>query len=424
MPEVQKNILDKFEKIDSLLYIRKGDTSLYHTIFSIRTKYCVQFELLKHQKKTGLYLYLKKIITTGILLFTYPFIETKILNQSEVVILEGYARFDNVLSQKLDIPILKTKKSISFIGIQSRLHSLCLALSHLWKILFLKLDIKGIIYCTPDIINFWYYYKTISFTKVRVIIGEDDISPVPYAFLLNAQKNNIIRVKIEYVQIDSIVHNNVFADYYFYPTTYHLKIRKKSDFNSHLKYVEGGYLVPRKVITDLEIKNKKNVITITYFTSHGKVFKNTDDFYINEILSVMPDESILNIKIHPLDKNNYNIFKSDNRVKIFAYEQIENYQLIANSHMCFSIFSMMSFEAKETCEKSFFINYNIEDSTYKDDYDFINNFFDIIIDKKSLCNVFHKNYHPVDITTFKNNVNITGAETFKIFHNFINSLLQ
>lgn len=274
----------------------------------------------------------------------------------------------------------------------------------------------------PGLLEFSKFYNEIDLNNIKTLIFEDDLNAIHVAILLRAKLININRVKIEYFHIDFLQHNNVFGDYYFYPSTLHRKIREKSSYNKKLKYVEGGFL-NTEVLDASDKKDIKRDNIITYFTCHSDLFIYNDLFYINKILEMLPIDSTLNVKVHPNeDYQKYCFLLADDRVKLYKFGMIENKDLIIKSSVCISILSSVSLEAKFICNNSYFINYSFDGSNFAEDYLEIQKYFDIISSDEILSQVLYNKYNAVSLNIFKQNVNMTHPDTLRIFKAFIHTL--
>jgi hypothetical protein len=419
MNTFHSNVKRNFDKIDSILRTLPFESDEYHMLFSIRTYYSFWAERKLFDKKAFRF-YIKSILKWIILLILFPFSYMKFTKKEDKVIL-GNWHFDDYLSGMIDIRLLKYKTLFSLYGFVNRLKIIPKIIVFSFKTLTL-LDKGKAVVSSPQI---FYFYRALlaDVRDIKTIIVENDIYPVNYGILLAAQRNNIVRVKIEYAIIDSVIHQNCFCDYYFYPTIVHRKIRENCPYNSQLKYIEGGYLNKFNIVNSSYEKPENMVIT--YFTEHGDFFEKNDLFYIDDILKVLPVNGIINIKIHPYDKiERYSKYQKNNNIRLYRSTDINNADLISKSSICLSIFSTMSLESKYICNNSYFINYEIGNSPYEYDYSIFNTFFDTINSSKKLYDVLNGKYNPRTIEEFHQNVNITFPNTFEIFKTFINNLKE
>lgn len=428
MKTYKQKVLENFEAIDIILATIPKDSILFHYVFSIRSQYSVYTELtLMHGffTKRAIRKILGWICFGFLSIFVNCFREIVVTDKEDVVLL-GNWRFDISLSKELNIKQLKYKSRFTIqrlFNIKLLLFEFCF----LMKTIFVlrKLKKTNLLFSLYSLFTYSLCFNTIDLSGLKVLVGANDLSSLYYAFWHKAKILGIKRVHIEYVQINSISANNVFADYYYYPSSLHFNIRKKcpQNYNKDLEYIKGGYLN-----TDyLQYAKQRKITTqhpeVTYITSHSYMFVNDDLFYINEILKHLPDDYRLNIKVHPYDNlNRYNHFLSHPKVTIFSFKEITNPALIARSSMLFSICSALSLEAKFLCNKSYYLNYDAYSDVYSDYYDELSPYMDVITTDQQLKNIFKGVYENKSFELFKSNVNMTYPNTFEHFKVFINKL--
>lgn len=415
-------ITRNFERIDHGLGRLPADSLRYKMLFALRTDYAVRDEVARHKGEHTARYKFKALLKFFAWLLLFPWLGIRTECRGKIVIL-GDWRFDDSLSKHLGIPLLRFVRFCRFAR----------PIDFVWgcKALFAWIRLLGIrglsrpklLWCASAAMNFAKYYCAVDLQGVRTIVTENDLTPHYVAILMRAKEQGAKRVKIEYVQIDSLVHNNVFCDYYFYPTTYHRRIREASPWNDKLTYIEGGYL-NTDYLGYTELKHPDPMPGyVTFYTSHSNVFEHDDLFYIGQILAVLPVHLTLCIKVHPYDEQNkYDHLSNHPQVRIIKFGSIDNAALIAQSTFCLSQFSVMSLEAKQNCPNSYFLNYAWRDSQFAVDYTYLNTFFDTIDTPEMLRSVLRGEYSPVRIETFRRNVNMTFPHTFDVFNKFLTDL--
>lgn len=415
MSQYHKKVSENLSQFDDLLSSYPNTSKRFDTLFAVRTEY----SLIAPKYHLGARCLAKRLLRFFYNMFIHIFTRTEFENLERVVIL-GDWHFDEFLSEQTSIAHIKPIIKLSFDKQIFLRITDCFSSFGVGFYMLFYLDFKESIFSLPSILSFYMGRRT-SLGECKVLIVENDILPFPYGILCSAKQNNVIRVKVEYAIIDSVLHQNCFCDYYFYPTQVHKKIRENSPYNKDLIYVSGGYLNKFKA-SNLEYSPAEN-ISVTYFTEHANVMEKNDIYYIDQVLRYLPENGIVNIKVHPYDDiSRYDKYLKHPKVNVLHSQDIDNAILIASSTICMSILSTMSLEAKYICPNSYFINFDIEQSPYSYDYKCFNEFFDTIDSPKMLTQVLRGEYTPIEIETFRKNVNMTYPNTFDVFKKFIKSL--
>ncbi len=424
MTNFSERVKKNFHDIDGFLEKKTTNFNLYWLLFSIRTHYSVIDELNIQKGEVSLSYEFKNLIRIFYLVLIYP-ITTIAIGAKENISILGQWRFDRELSKAVNIPQLELKREWSFLKLNRIKHLFYFIVYFSQFFREKKFDKRKLLRNFCNALYFWKYYNEADLSGIKLIIVEDDLNSVHVAILLRSMQESIIRVKTEYTHIDSLLHNNVFADYYFYPTTYNKIIRDKSNYNENVKYIKGGYLnaaylgYPR----DINKVEKQNIVT--YFTGHSNLFAQDDTFYIAEILTFLPSKFELVIKVHPYDKiEKYEYLKTNPQVRVCHFSDISNLDLILKSKFCISIFSGMSLDAKVLCNNSYFINYTWKDSYFAEDYRSLNLFFDTISSSEMLSDVLSNKFQAKPLDLFNANFNMTYPDTFTVFDTFIKNLIK
>lgn len=417
MSQYHKEVKDNLRLVDELLARNSKNERLYHEIFAIRTIYSVVAQ--KQVEKVHNLCFLKRIMRAFFDFFVHLCTVTDLNINAKCVIL-GEWHFDKSLSDKIQVPLILARKRISIKNLPLKLID-CFSIIKAICYLSGKLELKKWIITLPFLFEYYMGYRAL-LGDARIIITENDIFSFNYGVLRVAQQKGIVRIKIEYAIIDAILHQNCFCDYYFYPTKVHRLIRESCLYNVNLNYIEGGYLNEFKMESVSWMP--PDHLTVTYFTEHGNVFEKNDIYYIDIILSLLPEDGILNVKVHPYDQiSRYDKYKGNGQVKIIAANQMDNAFLISRSSVCLSIFSTMSLDSKYICPFSYFINFDVENSPYQFDYNCFRNFFDVIDSPEMLKRVLNLDYPATSLKLFRENVNMTYPDTFTVFKNFVDSFI-
>ncbi len=314
--------------------------------------------------------------------------------------------------------IIFTKKKVSF---RQDIELLiifikCLNLYRKNKILDFKILLKSL----PFLINFLIVYRDINLNNIKILIMEGDAVPINMALIFKSKELNIKTIKIDHFLIDPINHNRIFCDYYFYPSYYHLNIMKNFISNNNVKYVKGGV-----VHWDNLIKYKNNFNSkreITFIAQHSEISEQ-EIVYIEDIISLLKENDCLNIKIHPLDNSNrFDRYLKNSKIRLYK-NQVDNYELISKSQICFSVFSTLSLEAKHISEKTYFINYYVQDFHDFIDYEVFDNYIETIKSYNRLKEVLNGS-NTFSSTGFIENFNISYPNTGKKLKKLINNIID
>lgn len=400
-----------------------SNSALYRIMLSIRMQYCVDSELNIHRKVIKRSITVKSLLRVIKACVKYIFGKCYSINNAKVMILGDWDS-DMTISPILNIPLLNINigwKVPSFRTIGQFFVTW-------WTIVRIfqmrRLNFVYLVNALPNMILSEKIYYEFPLSDIHLILTSNDVTAYNVALLFKAQHEGIIRLKFEYAQINSLMHDNVFADYYFYPSTLHLKIRQVSPMNSGLKYIEGGYVNYNKMVCNCNESIYCPEKLITYFTGHSNLYEFDDHYYIAQVLEQKPANYRLAIKIHPYDKvEAYNYLCQYGDVVVYTFNDIGNDQLINHSSVCLSQDSAMSLEAKLICENSYFLNYTWRTCCYADDFAYMNEYFETIDSPEFLHQVLYGDHTPVSIDVFKAHVDFTYPHTLDVFKKTINNLL-
>ncbi len=255
------------------------------------------------------------------------------------------------------------------------------------------------VYClalSHRLVDYLMVYHTVELGDMKVMLMENDRTPVNMALIHLAKERGVKTVKYDNWLIDPVNHNDVYCEYYFYPSVYHRKIIQGFESNSELQFVEGGFVYWDKLGFYKKMTNNQTK-KIVYFTQIG-ISVQEHLSYINDIAQIIDKLGLtyeLIIKVHP--RENTQSYKELSRRHRVVDGHDDIYALIAEADYCFSIFSTVSLEAKHILNNSFFINYR------KEDFEHINYNdlgLDLIGNKNDLYRLFKGEFLPVSQEIF------------------------
>jgi len=343
---------------------------------------------------------IKQLLRFVLKLIIIPFVTIDIygIKSNYTVLSEG--RIEEELSKKLNISLIKMKKKVALNMNSFQIYK---KLYHVVLILYRdkKLKKKHILSLLHRLIDYLVVYHTIDIKNIRVLLIENDRVPSNLALIHRLREESIKTIKYDNWLIDPINHNDIYCEYYFYPSLYHREIIKSFKSNKQLKYIEGGFLDWDRLNSYISQPRKK----IIYFTQFG-IDVEVHLGYIKDIVDILKIQKLdyeLIVKTHPRESiENYKaIMEIDKNIElIYSCEDI--YLLISEADFCFSIFSTISLEAKHIINDSYFLNYRVEEF---DIIDYNKLDLDVITDKKMLQEVLEFNYKTINKEKFikKNN---------------------
>ncbi len=419
------NVLKAWDDIDSFLAKSNYKGNKYFYAYSIRNLYAASVEL--NQKPTSakeLFILVLKALKWMLVAF---FTDVYLTNVSKSILFNIKSSNDSYIPKKMELPVatvaIKTQLSLKNVtNICYVYDCVCVAISMLCS---QHLDKSLIIKIFPSMVYGAHVYNKIKLDGVEKIITQNDRYPTDLAVLKKAKDMGIKTIKVDYFPIIGFfTQNTIFCEYYFYPNSLSYTIFKSFPQNADVKFVEGGF-PDWDNLDNYTYKPLQSPSIITFFTHYGQEIGYTGDrgcfFYIEEILSVMPFDSVLYIKIHPLDKaKNYEKYIAGN-VKIVKHGEIDNWELVSQSTFCFSIYSFATFQAKHICNNSYYLNY--DPHLVKDfEYDRVTDFIDLIKDKETLERVLNGNVTPKNHEKFIKFFNISYPYTIETLRDFIDSI--
>lgn len=413
--DINKKIIKNFKEYDkflSTLNARDKEISL-----SLKMMYSIHMEnnnLSNHLLDTA-----KQISRFFLKFFSIPFLKVVLkvdMAKDGTGIMEN-TKIEEFVSEKSNISLLSLKYKLNFNL------KLFFIYKELFKVLYLlfktkNLNKKYLCLLSHRLIDYLIVYHTIEVNGIKAIFIENDRNPKNLGLIHKSKKKSLKTIKYDNWLIDPINHNDVYCEYYFYPSIYHKNIVKKFENNSEVKYIKGGFLAWDKLIKYQE-STQKDYKQVIYFTQFG-IEKLKHIQYVNDIaeaLEQLGDRYIIHIKVHPReDIYEYEkLYSSKKHVKVlFGTEDI--YELISKSNFCFSIFSTISIEAKHLIENSFFINYDYQEFQILD-YDKLK--LDVVKTKEDLRDIFSGRYQVISSSEFIKDNNCSYPYTLKKFQEII-----
>ncbi len=404
-------IVKRFNQFQS--FLSSLDEEDRKCLISLKMMYSVH--LSSYTKKRKEIVLLLSLFRMFIKLISIPFLKFTLLiygNKSFCAILK-HTSIEEYISKTNNISLCEIKKRTcinkkTFIIYKN--FALCFH-----KLLKSDLSKIDILILAHRLIDYISVYSTLEIKKTNTIFIENDRSPINLALINRCKETNIQTVKYDNWLIDPINHNDVYCEYYYYPSIYHKQIIQKLNTNHDLKYLEGGFMYWDKIAT-YSLKKLDNIISIVYFTQFGIALDEHARYIkdISEIMSTLGLPFQLKIKVHP--KENQELYKKHFINHAIVEEYINLYELIASSNFCFSIFSTVSLEAKHLIQNSYFINYNYSSFNLLD-YNALK--LDLIKNKEMLFDVLTHKYTPISQELFiKQNNLMYPQSTKKIIENF------
>ncbi len=411
-----------FENYDRML--ARSGRKPYHDLFALRTQYII-FTIRKHlglKDRLDLNFMISVIYKALKILFVQ---KCQLTSRAETVLLGETKEMAEYLGIPQSYVLIKHDRSIS-----RPFKNLVAALS-LYKEMIVTMRCllkerslikKNVLLCLPELIDYLVIYKWLDLTGTENIITEVDTTPWYVAVIKKAKESGVGTIKIEYFNIDAATHNNVLCEYYFYPSEFHRKIRESFPINRDLKYIEGGFINWDR-LSKYRSLPKASPKIISFFTGPSGYLKYDDLYYIEEIVSAMDKQNtVLYIKLHPRDKRDYSKYAASGYCRIVRHQEVDNYELISDSSVCFSVWSVMTFEAKHLLDRSYFINYHWDDPANLIDYRAVTGFIDVVNDKAMLGKALKDQHRPVSIEAFHKKFNFTYPKTKEKLLQLVGSL--
>ena len=395
-----QKIIENFKVYDD--FLSHLNPKYRNTLLSLKMMYSIHME---HNELKNTFM-VKQSLRFILKLMMIPFVKIDIngLKNSHTILAEG--RIEEDLSKKLDISLIDMKRSVTLnrdsIQIYKKIYQIILIIN---KDKTLKK--RYIFALLHRLIDYLLVYHTLEIKNIEVLLIENDRLSANLALIHRLREESIKTVKYDNWLIDPINHNDIYCEYYFYPSLYHKNIISNFHTNKNLKYIEGGFLDWDKFDEYTHQPRRK----IIYFTQFG-IDVSIHFEYIEDIVNILETQKVdyeLIVKTHPRENiEKYKVIEEigENIILIDSCEDI--YSLISQANFCFSIFSTISLEAKHIITNSYFINYRVVEFDIVD-YRKLN--LDVVTNKKMLTDVLSLNYTATDKEEFIKNNNCTFPNT-------------
>lgn len=415
---INKKIINNFTIYDN--FLTKLNQKDKNILISLKMMYSIHMENQKVNK--NILFISKQTIRFVIKLVLIPFYVNKAVttkNNTSSVVLKN-CEIENYISNRLDISILEIKKSVK---LNFRVLSIYKKLFRTIYIIFKNktLNKKYIILLMHRLIDYLMVYETLNIEEIKCVLIENDRIPQNLALIHLMKRNNKPTIKYDNWLIDPINHNDIYCEYYYYPSVYHKKIISSFEHNRDLKYIEGGFLHWDELGLYQDNTNQEEKLII-YFTQFGVPIKE-HLIYLNDIVDTANNcfnEYKLIVKIHPREniKDYQNLKINCKNIEIIELSS-DIFALISTSDFCFSIFSTISLEAKHIIDNSFFINYDAKNFNIID-YDEV--YMDLIKSKEELCEIFSNNQSAISKDEFIKNNNCMYPNTITNLKRILNGI--
>ena len=390
---VNASILGNFKIYDKVL--SRLDAKEKKVLISLKMMYSIHMENIQADK--NLFFLFKQLIRFVLKLITVPFYKVKVSNNaktSKCAIIKS-SKTEEYMASKVGATLISTKKCFS---LNMKSADVYKRLFRSVYLLFRSTELNKA-YClalSHRLVDYLMVYHTIDLGEIKVVMMENDRTPVNMALIHLAKERSVKTVKYDNWLIDPVNHNDVYCEYYFYPSLYHKEIIQSFESNRELKFVEGGFAYWDNLDLYEKIKNT-HMKKIVYFTQIG-ISVQEHLSYIDDIAQTINKLGLsyeLIVKIHPRENTqSYKELSVRYRV-VDRHDDI--YALIAEADYCFSIFSTVSLEAKHILNNSFFINYRKEDFGYINYNDLG---LDLIGNNDDLLRLFKRDLLPVSQDIF------------------------
>lgn len=411
--DMNNRIINNFKVFNN--FISKLSAKNQKIASSLKMMYSVHME--NHKEKINFLFLMKQLTRFLIKFFLIPFYKIELKGndtKSNSVIFKN-TNIEEFISNETSIPIVFFKRRITFNLQFTTIYTNILKIIYL-LLIDKSLNKKNILSLIHRLIDYEMTFHTLKIPEFKMILLEDDRSPSNLALIHFLRKNNVTTIKYDNWLIDSINHNEINCEYYYYPSLYHKKIIEKFECNRELNYIKGGFLFWDR-LSNYKNEAKKDKYLIIYFTQFS-IEIDVHKQYVRDIIDTMNKHKIegkVIVKVHPREeKSKYQEFLNffDN-IEILD-KTYDNYMLISQANFCFSIFSTVSIEAKHIINNSYFINY---ENTNIVDYKDLG--LDVIKNKEMLNDVFYNKYTPISQNDFIKNNNCQFPNSIKVLHNII-----
>lgn len=385
-------------------------TSLHHYASAIRNTYNAIQEAPDWTKESFTLSQRLKQAARHILsyLTRRPYFQAK----GPVTLLSIHPIVDDPVSRLADLPITKLEfKRHNRNPINVLINLLHLPKAMLAWVLLLSdrnLNRQAVFNSLPDLLEYTLVYNRIQLGKVRAIILQRDRYGGEVAIARRARSLGIPTIKADYYSpLDAFCQNTIEAEYFFYPNDNNRSIYERYPQNRHVKYVQGG-LPKWDLIAGHKHKPQTDPKIVLFMGQYDmEAFTGVDErFYIDLIAKNLPADFQLWIKPHPSEQFERYTKYREIGARVWAHGEIDNYELIAQSTVCFSVYSAMLYEAKHICERSFVINF-FPELAPQVEYEFLSQYVDRIGNESQLQDALNDRIKPIPTPLFISRFNRT-----------------
>jgi len=372
-----QKIIENFKYYDE--FLSHLDYKNKKILTSLKMMYAIHME--NNNSSKNIIFVIKQMIRFIIKLLTLPFYKITFIEKKEKLkyVILSDTKIEEFIAKEMNISIIPLRKKMTMNL------KLLVIYKELFKTIYLlmkdsNLNKRYILALIHRLIDYLIVYHTVTVDDIQVLFLENDRSPSNLALVHRLRESARKTVKYDNWLIDPINHNDVYCEYYYYPSMYHKKIIQSFSSNTELKYVKGGFPYWDNLLKYKNMK-KNRVKHIIYFTQFG-ISVETHKNYLSDIRNCIKELGLkyeIVVKVHP--RENSSIYKGLLKDLYVIGTCDDLYALIEGADYCFSIFSTISLEAKHIIENSFFINYDTDKFNIVD-YDGLK--LDVVIDKKML----------------------------------------
>lgn len=331
--------------------------------------------------------------------------------KSPITMLSIHPIIDEPVANMMGLPITPIRYERSFAKASVAINAVNLILPlAAWALLLLapKLKWRAVVACLPDLLDYTLVIRRLNLGAVKVVITHRDRYGSEVGLMRLARKQGIPTIKVDYYSpLDAFCQNTIEAEYFFYPNDNNRGIYERYPHNKHVKFVPGG--LPKWDLIGKHTHAPKSDPKIVLFMGQYDIeqFTGIDErFYIAKILDYLPAGYRLYIKPHPSEEfSRYEEF-AKRGARLIAHGEIDNYELIAQSTICFSVYSAMLYEAKHLCPQSYVINFFPELAPHVE-YDFLSQYVDHVKTEEMLIEVLNGRFTPLDVEGFIRKFNST-----------------
>lgn len=331
--------------------------------------------------------------------------------KAEVTMLSIHPIVDDPVSNLSGVPVtaLTWERDKSMTNLLTNGLNLILPLLTLFALLcFRRLNASALLGSWPDLLDYTLTRNRLTISGLKVLITHRDRYGSEVGLVRKLRELRVPTIKVDYYSpLDAFCQNTIEAEHFFYPNDNNRGIYERYPHNRHVRYHPGG--LPKWDLIGLQKYNPQKSPRIVLFMGQYDTEQFTgvnESFYIEKLLEHLPPGHQLYIKPHPSEKLENYLHFSEKGARIIRHGEIENYELIGMSTICFSVYSAMLYEAKHICETSYVINFFPELAPHVE-YDFLKRYVDHVSTEQMLIDVLNGKYAPIPIPDFIGKFNPT-----------------